>query len=157
MIIAFTGIRDIDPASIDVLARAVEAEFEHDPLELRFGGAIGSDTYALTAAWHARQPGSRTRLVVVVPFRLHDQPRFAASIADKYASEVRELKLSHMSKGAYFERNIALVQGAARVVAFTDGRRSGGTYHCMSVARKNGAELLVVPVRAKSTRPRTPL
>jgi hypothetical protein len=150
MIIAFTGIRDIDPASLDVLARAVEAELAYDPVEMRFGGAIGSDTYALAAAWKHRLPNSPTRLVVIVPFRLHDQPRFAASIADKYASEVRELKLSRMRKSAYFERNVALVRGATRVVAFTDGRRSGGTYHAMSVARKNGAELLIVPVLARS-------
>lgn len=150
MIIAFTGIRDIDPASTDAVRRAVEAEYVHDPLELRFGGAIGADTYALAAASICRPLGVRTKLVVIVPFRLVDQPKAARFVAERHADEVRELRLSRVDKSGYFVRNAALVKGAARVVAFTDGRRSGGTYHTMSLARRAGLDLVVIPVRSKA-------
>jgi len=149
MIIAFTGIRDIDPVSTDAVRRAVEAEYVADPLEMRFGGALGADTYALAAASVCRPFDSRTKLVVIVPFRLTDQPRAAYLVAEKYADEIRELRLSRVDKSGYFVRNAALVKGASRVIAFTDGRRSGGTYHTMSLARRQGAELVVIPVRSK--------
>lgn len=139
MVTAVTGIRDLSTASyadveLVVLEEATLAA------GMRFGGAAGTDTVALAALCEA--PIYKQ---VIVPHRLRDQPREAAQIARRCADETIELKLPK-SRTAPLRRNDELLSEAARLLAFSDGRESGGTFYTIREARALGLDVVVVPV-----------
>jgi len=141
MVIAFTGIRDVDKASeaiIEVAAQSVALT-----QELRFGGARGSDSIALEAVCNAP-----ARKVVYVPNRLADQPKAARRVIERCATHVVELRLGR-HKRTYLQRNDAMIDGADRVIAFTDGRRHGGTFYTMRSAAQSGIPVSAVCVGSK--------
>lgn len=107
--------------------------------------ALGVDTAALATAGALAQGGPR--LVVTVPFSLSDQPVRARQIIEQHADEVRELGLSR-SRAAYLDRNRAMLEGAQRLLAFTDGRNRGGTCHTIGEALRRGLEVDLVEVCA---------
>ncbi len=148
MIVAFTGIREADPREADEIEMAVLDVIAAGATELRFGGALGADTMALEAA--GRQGGIRR--VVYVPFTVADQPKEAREVIARSATVVHELRLPH-GKRAYLQRNRAMLEGAHRVVAFTDGRQTGGTQHTMNVAREMRIPVTVVPVEKFTKNP----
>jgi predicted amidophosphoribosyltransferase len=139
MIVAVSGIRDLSAASIaDVELTAIEEATDVD--EMRFGGASGVDTAALAAICEA--PILKT---VIVPHRLRDQPPDVATVAKSCADRVIELGLPK-SRVAPLRRNDALLDGADRLIAFTDGRETGGTYYTIQEAHERGLDVVVVPV-----------
>lgn len=142
-VVAFTGIRAIEDIMADEVELTVLDEIGSGATELRFGGALGSDTLALEAACE-----QDVRRVVYVPFLLRDQPREAREVAADCADEIIELRLRKGQRGAYFQRNRALIDGADRVVGFWDGRR-GGTEYTLQTAQRLGTPISVVLVRGK--------
>lgn len=151
MIVAFTGIRDVDPRMSDVIDMAVLDEVAAGATELRFGGAIGSDTIALEAACDHGSP----RRVVYVPFRVGQQPWAARRAIEHCADEIVELDLPS-GKRAFLVRNDAMIKGVQRVVAFTDGRTTGGTHYTSSRAERAGIPVSIVPVSTAGTPRRNP-
>lgn len=152
MILGVTGIRnlcwdcypDVELAMRDALAA-------YEPTEIRFGGAIGSDTVALEAIGEAE-----CDLVAVVPFRLADQPRDAQRVMTEFADRIVELELPRAA-ASYLRRNDVLLLGggiveggrADRLLAFTDGRTTGGSAYTVKKARELDIPVDVVLVRGE--------
>lgn len=148
MIVAFTGIREADPGMADEIEMAVLDVIGAGATELRFGGALGADTMALEAAC----PHDVHR-VVFVPFGVADQPKSARDVIRSCADDVLELDLPH-SKSAYLKRNGIMIDGADRVVAFTDGRTTGGTADTIRKALVLDIPVTIVPVESSRRNPK---
>ena len=135
-VIAITGHRDYhDRAG---LFRGL------DNLQARkyyFGGARGADSDALEYIAKT-QPG--TTRTVVVPDRIVNQPAAAQGTTARYATEVIELKNKGMDR--YQIRNRYIVDHSNRVAAFTDGRKSGGTYNTIQYAKSQGVPVDIKPI-----------
>ena len=140
MIIAVTGIRDLDEASVlDVELATLDAAIAST--QMRFGGADGSDTVALESAH------GRTRCEVIVPARVVNQPAQAREAIWACADAVVELKHPSFPRPeAYYARNRRLVDGANRLLAFTDGQKRGGTYWTIRYATSRGVPIDLVHV-----------
>ena len=144
MIVAITGHRDLHDASVPVVERTMAHEAP-TATEIRFGGAIGVDTAALEACCFLRQE-VWPELIVIVPCRVADQPKAARAVIKSCADEVIELDLPREGCSS-LRRNDALLKGADRLVAFTDGRTTGGTWYTIQKARELGIEVEIVEVR----------
>lgn len=142
-----SGIRDLAKSSHHVVELAtLGAASQAD--ELRIGGALGVDTVALEAACD-----TNVRKAVYVPFTVAKQPKAARAAIERCADEIVALKLgSPRNKGAYLQRNYIMLAGAQRLVAFTDGRETGGTAATIRKAKELGVETLVVPVSSSKVR-----
>lgn len=147
LITVVSGIRDIVDESTHDVELALCDELGMGCVELRFGGALGVDSLALGMAAHL---GVRHRRAVYVPFRVSDQPREARAIIKKYATKIYELAFEK-SPWAYLRRNDAMLKGAHRLLAFTDGRETGGTAYTLRMARELGLDITVVPVLSTKT------
>lgn len=145
MIIAVTGIRELDESSIlDVELATLDAA--NAATVMRFGGADGSDTVALEFAH------GRTRCEVIVPARVTNQPAGARAAIRACADAVVELKHPLFPRPeAYYERNRQLVNGADRLLAFTDGQMRGGTYWTIRYAATRNVPIDLVQVRRRIT------
>jgi predicted Rossmann fold nucleotide-binding protein DprA/Smf involved in DNA uptake len=141
-IAAISGIRDLAESSYaDVeLAMLEEAATAR---ELHFGGAIGVDTVALAAVCGVAIPR-----VVYVPFDVDSQPRGAAEVIRRCATAIHELRL-RQGVNPYMQRNIAMCATATRLLAFTDGRQSGGTWNTIQYAKRRGLDVTIVQVIAR--------
>lgn len=144
VITVVSGIRELDPGSIPDVELALAEELAQPGLtEVRLGGALGVDTVALAAACFGPP---HVRVVVVVPFTLDKQPALARQQVQACRTVgVLELRLP-AGKSAYLRRNDKMLEGAQRLLAFTDGRTSGGTAYTIDRARRLGLEVDVVPV-----------
>jgi hypothetical protein len=151
VIVAISGIRDLAAASIPVVEDAVRRAAS-GVTAMRFGGALGVDTVALAAV--GMMPVHKT---VIVPYRLVDQPRAAATVVRRCADSIIELHLPR-SRAAYLRRNDALLDGADRLdrahrlLAFTDGRETGGTCYTIHAAKNRNIEVVVVVVLGQVVR-----
>lgn len=148
MIVAVSGIRDLAHESHADVERGIGYLIDVD--EIRFGGAQGVDTVALAAAIELVDAHSR----VIVPGRLVDQPLESQRVARR-ASEVVEMGM-RLDRQAYLRRNDALLEGADLLVAFTNGRISGGTAYTMRRAREAKIAVVTVPVLSKAGAAREP-
>jgi hypothetical protein len=148
---AITGIRDLSSASEPDVWNAIADEIHSGVACMRFGGAEGTDTLALEAACHFRGQ-RRLSLDVYVPALLGDQSRKAVRVIRKCADEVYELDGEPDSKRSFLRRNDAMIEGADRLLAFTDGRDTGGTSYTIEQALENELEVVVVPVRSSGRR-----
>ena len=146
MITVVTGIRDLSPESYPDVEMAVVEEVA-DASEVRFGGAIGSDTVALAAACDA---DPFVMLRAFVPWTLADQPSRAREVLQLCARDIVELRLPR-KRWAPIRRNERMLAGADRVLAFTDGRTKGGTASTIRKARTAGLEVVEIPVRSLSS------
>lgn len=100
------------------------------------GGARGIDSDALEYLSRTK-PG--VRLNVICPNRVRNQPAAARAAIDRYATNVIELK--NAGPARYQIRNKYIVDHSDRMVAFYDGRGSGGTYNTINYARAQGRPL----------------
>lgn len=115
-----------------------------DKLQARqyyFGGARGADSDALEYIAKTQPVSSRT---VVVPNTLAAQPVSTQGTTSRYATEVIELKNTGTDR--YQIRNRYIVDHSNRVAAFTDGRKSGGTYNTIQYAESKGVPVDIQPL-----------
>lgn len=98
-----------------------------------FGGARGADTDALE---YVSRTQPATERIVVVPNRLEDQPIAAQAVIRQNATKV--IELGNHGPDRYQIRNQYMVDHADRVVAFTDGRKTGGTFNTVQYANAQG-------------------
>ncbi|HET6496423.1 MAG TPA: hypothetical protein VFH61_13780 [Thermoleophilia bacterium] len=152
-VVACSGIREVDRRRGAPLVELTVAEVLPRAEAMLFGGALGSDTMALRAAHALRRPRG-PRLIVVLPSRLRDQPREAQAAVEECADEIVELGLKPGATPSYMRRNDALVERADVLLAFTDGRSSGGTAYTISKAKREGIETIVVAVPSVRPNPR---
>jgi len=162
-VVVITGIRELAVASHDLVRERVQRACGDTTLMI-FGGAIGVDTVALHAAGTFKPAGgSRPQLVAIVPFTRRDQPMEARVTLDHFAHVIRELGLPQ-GREAYLQRNDVMLERAEAVnharkddqhsllLAFTDGRTTGGTAYTIREAKKLGIRTEVVTVKSEKRR-----
>lgn len=154
--IAITGHRPRDLVDSDgrplPLAATVETFFAraaaraaaggYDSVEVITGGALGVDQALAEAVGPHRQlSGIAFRSIIVLPFapavlgaswRPEERARLERLVAA--ADEVRGPLSEVYQTWALHARNAAMVDGSDMVVAFWSGKRSGGTYACLTYA-----------------------
>jgi uncharacterized phage-like protein YoqJ len=140
LVVAITGIRDIDPSMTDLVTRTLVEMVAAGATEFVFGGALGLDTMALEAACELA-----VRRFVIVPFSILEQPRTARIAIETCADHVVEL-CRPMNPRAWIERNVAMLAAADHVLAFTDGRTTGGTAFMIEKAKERNLPLSVITV-----------
>lgn len=101
-----------------------------------FGGARGADTDALEYITKTQPLSTR---VVVVPNQVIDQPRIAQAGIKRDATQIIELR--NTGPGRYQFRNQYMVDRSQEVVAFTDGRSTGGTANTIRYAESKGVKV----------------
>jgi hypothetical protein len=140
MITVVSGIRDLARSSHHTVEHVVHEELQRRDLAvLRFGGALGVDTVALLAAAEARPS---VALEVFVPWTISSQPVASREAIQRSGARVVELRLADRTKAAFLRRNDSMLNGADRLLAFTDGRTTGGTHYTIC-----GANLRRLDVR----------
>lgn len=146
MKIAISGKRDICENARGVIEKTLREILtsRSDVEAIIFGGARGTDTFALECAYKIRGDLKVPELIVIVPFKINKQPREAREAIERYADRVIELD-QPFSKGGYFKRNEEMVKMADLLIAFWD-RKDGGTWNTIKTARKSGKEIKIVEV-----------
>lgn len=144
MIVAIAGIRDLHPGSVPDVQLAVASEFAYGARELRFGDAAGVDMCALEGACLAGFP--RARLKVYVVGSAEKLAKRRRDLVEQCATHVVELGLRPGQKWAYDKQAKSMLNKADKLLAFTDGRHSGGTWSIIQLARSMGVPVDVVPV-----------
>lgn len=148
MIITITGHRKISfdaKIKIDETMQYLLSHCEVD--KIFFGGAKGTDTYALECALKHRQ-NKNCQLIVIVPDVLEKQPFETQSISQQ-ADEIIELYNEITPKNRYLSyklRNEYMIDNCHIVVAFFDGNYKSGTGHAISYAKQTNKETMIVTI-----------
>lgn len=142
-VMAVCGIRALHPDSEPEVELAVAQEIGDGATELRFGDAAGTDQVALGAACIVGAADVTLRAFVVG--NAGSVPRSRRPLIESCA-DVVYLGLRPGAKWAYERQAEALLDGADRLLAFTDGRTHGGTWDAIQKARRAGIEVEVVQV-----------
>lgn len=140
--IAVSGIRDLAPASAHVVELAVCELIAAGVQRFVFGGARGTDTVALAVA---AAVASDLERLVIVPGLLREQPAETRSVTRHCATEVCEMGLSLRDPYSYQRRNLAMLDEANVLVAFSAGSH-GGTANTIRAARHRGIPIIEVAV-----------
>jgi len=122
--VAFTGNRDYsDRAALYRGLDKIHAD------KWYFGGARGADSDALE---YISRSQPNTVRVVVVPNTVKAQPISVQPGIRRNATEIIELR--NTGRDRFQIRNKFMVDRADQVFAFTDGRKSGGTFNTVQYA-----------------------
>lgn len=143
MIVVISGIRDLHPESYPTVRRGIELALASRPREMRFGGAIGADTVALSEAFaQKRRLWLLTELVLYCVGTRAELPLRVRKDSVIMADRIVELHRDVSCVDSYHARNRDMLRGADRLVAFIDSRTTGGTYNSILWAAKNGIEVV---------------
>ncbi len=146
-IVAVSGIRDVAPGDDAVIDFAVgDLLAAGRTQEMRFGGARGTDTIALSAACAFPV---QVRRVVIVPATAAAQPHEARDVIARCAHAVEELHLDLHYPSSYHTRNLRLIDGAGILLAFWDGV-PGGTSFTIRAAQNAGLQVEVVQLSGRA-------
>ncbi len=153
--IVVTGHRCLGPEDTIRIRMSMKVLVEKPHVsKIYFGGAKGADYEALLAALEFRTRQS-PELIVVVPNRLEHQPR-GCQIVAKRADRIVELRQTITEEDnfeAYRVRNKYMVDQARQdslasmVLAYWNGDKNSGTYHCLNYARSHDMHIQVLKIR----------
>ena len=145
--IALTGHRapGLQPGASDAIRHAIgQLVIQHPGALWLAGGATGADMIATSELLDG---GQQVRLIL---------PFVPAIQARQWSLDQRRVLLDHVARAsgvevvaehysvaAYHERNRRLVQQADLLVAFYDGRRTGGTYQTIQQAASRHLPVMV--------------
>lgn len=133
--VVISGIRDLADSSVSDVEEVIRSLLKADPAVVIVGGARGVDTVALRTA-AAIAPG---KILVVVPGRVRDQPAQARGVIERSGAHgIAEMNLDPRHPGSYHARNRRMLSEADVLLAFTDGRKTGGTGSTIQEALKRG-------------------
>ena len=149
-IVVVSGLRDVAPVSVPDIELTMAEVLREGPAEIRFGGGRGSDTIALRASGEVRH--RPTQLVVYAPCRAADLPAEARGPVSIYADQVVACRGRPSDPRSYLARNERMLEGAGQLVAFTDGRKTGGTAFTIRAAMRRGVPIRIVPVESAASR-----
>ncbi len=115
---------------------------KNHPIEFNAGGCIGADMWAIEKA---RQIGIPYNLYLPFPGYLQTS-RWSPEDARMYNAHVLQAKSiwtarQNYAASAYFVRDQKIVDNSHFVVAFWEGRRSGGTYNTIKYALNKGKQV----------------
>lgn len=147
MKITYTGHRYLHDYDLDTInARVMQDMKDPDLDEMFFGGAIGSDSYALRFAYLARGGLRKTPVLTVVCPNTKDQlPQVARAWAVKYADRFIELgnEITPNDRWrAFLMRDYFMVdqiRDVGQLNAFWSGRKPSGTWRTIEYAIQTGA------------------
>ena len=143
-ICCFTGHRDMKTpsasATVDRLKRILTYLVEHHGVdEFRAGGAVGFDSVAALEVINLKSKYPHVKLHLMLPCK--DQTRYFRVMQTQIYDFVMNNadRITYVSeeyhKGAMFERNRALVNGADFCISFLT-KETGGTAYTVNEARK---------------------
>lgn len=142
---AFTGHRDYRGEAPEALRQAVRTLCEAGVETFLCGMAVGFDLAAAEAVAALRSEYAAVRLVAVLPFAEqsarfspHEQARYDRMLA---AADSRLLLSERYEPACYRRRNDYLVDHAAHLIAWYDGR-SGGTQYTFRRAMHAGLRIV---------------
>lgn len=147
MIVTVTGHRRFDKLDLPIIQTAVREHLLGADV-VYMGGASGIDVTVL-AILDALREGRTPRTITVVPCTLAEQPKDVRALLT-CSDELVELSVPITARDgyqAYHVRNRYMIDRSTHVLAFHDGRESGGTWSAMHYARKQGKTLIVVGLR----------
>ncbi len=143
--VAFTGHRTYNAVADDELRALVRYLYEQGMTRFLCGMAWGFDLAAGRAVAELKREKADVELVAVEPFaefrelfRAEDVAQYDAVIE---AADERVV-VGENDKMAYMRRNDFLVDNAAVIVAWWDGRSRGGTAYTVKRARKQRLEVV---------------
>lgn len=143
--IAITARRDLTPQLAAKIRTTMYELVQGGAKALVFGGARGGDTIALIAAYEAKVAlNSNVTLLVIVPGTVDEQPPEARLAIRQCASAVIEMRQNLSHYASRQNRNLRQLAKSDFLVAFWDGKRSGGTWNCIAAAET--AEMEVVKI-----------
>ncbi len=144
--VAFTGHRTYRNGAGDSLLRTLESLYERGFRVFLSGMAIGFDLAAAEAVLSLRSRHPDVQLIAAIPFR-GQEADFSPSERERYvrvlaAADDMEILAPAYHRGCYSVRNRFLVDHAGVVVAWYNGRASGGTHQTVELARQRRRELI---------------
>jgi len=146
-VLTISGIRDIATADVAIIEMEMASLLSRPRAEIRFGGARGTDTVALHAACCMNV--QHTRLAVVVPSTVDQQPREAREVIRCCATTVQEMGLSPRDPRSYHARNLRMLEGSGGLLAFWDGG-PGGTAFTIQAADRMKLPIEVVRLTGRT-------
>lgn len=147
---AFTGHRDYRGDASDALRRTVRALYDEGVRDFLCGMAVGFDLAAAEAVVSLRAESPGMRLVAVLPFA-GQSDRFSAEQEARHArltaaADACIRLAADYGRGCYHRRNDFLVEHAAVLVAWYDGRKGGTRYTFRQALRKGLRIVNLAPV-----------
>ncbi len=132
--VAFSGHRKLkggEQELVGILQMVIHSLYHTGHRFFYTGGAVGFDMAAALAVLDFRRTHPDAVLVVVVPFREQNR-RYGIQDKEKYgkilAEADRVLVLSESYyKNCYLERNDFMLENSSTLVAYWDGKTTGGT------------------------------
>lgn len=148
--VTVTGTRTLDgPISgLDSVFEDYLRPFTGPDAHFFVGGAIGIDTAALE--WLA--DGTESRITVVVPCTISDQPDDAGEAITRWRGRDRlarvvELGAATLGTVAYHARNRWMVDRSTLTIGFPRGTtRASGTWYTLNYAAEQGKPRMIVPL-----------
>lgn len=144
--VTITGTRSVAYDPTNLFAEYI-SPFAAPGTHFYVGGAAGIDTLALD--WLAT---TESRLSVVVPCTVDDQPATASATIHRWASAGRlhsivELTAPSLCTDAYHARNRWMVDRSGFVIGFPHGDdQRSGTWYTLNYATDQGKPRLIVPI-----------
>ena len=159
MIVGISGAREISDQDIKTIHDEMN-KLVTDPLvsEIIFGGARGTDTWALLSAYDIKKTLSlnRPKLTVIVPNLVSNQPKAAQKAINVCADNVIRLQQEitrYNGWKALFDRNIAMINKSDMMVCFpVKSNPTGGTRRTMWESQKRKVKVMVVELEGKEAK-----
>ena len=157
MILGGTGHRPTDneyilpnPTYIYLSQQIEKHILELKPDKIISGMAIGYDIYLANIAIKLGIP-----LIAAVPFKGQER-RWSATDQKRYFNILSKADEIHYSGSTEFSsftqlfylRNQYIVDNSDIILAYWDGRKTGGTYNCIEYARENSKDIRIIPPRS---------
>ena len=143
--VAFTGHRTYDGVADDELRQIVRYLYERGMNRFLCGMAWGFDLAAGRIVTELKREGADVELVAVEPFA-EFRAMFSGDDIALYDEVLRaadeRVVVAENDKMAYMRRNDYLVDNAAVVVAWWDGKPRSGTAYTVKRARKKRLEIV---------------
>lgn len=149
-----TGHRDIPAGQVAYVKEALRREVELAVAEgyRRFisGFAEGVDQYFAEAVLEAAELDYSVILEAAIPYRKRqygllnreDTRRMLLSCVNSVISEA-------YAPNVFYLRNLYMVKESSRIIAVYDGRRKGGTYGTMRLAKAAGRAVRLIPIQPR--------
>lgn len=146
----FTGHRAIEPSETKAVAERLRATIsgliERGYTQFVAGGALGFDTLAAITVLSLRRENPSIKLHLALPCPEQakrwtaEQKRLYDAILDEADSS--EYVCEHYTRWCMAQRNRRMIELSSVVVAYYDGKGSGGTAMTVGFAEKKGMEII---------------
>ena len=159
MICCFTGHRyfpwkdDIGHPQHKVLMskleRVIDFALARGATHFICGNAVGVDTWAAELVLKKKRTNPQIFLEIALPFAGHNANELACQKVQQKADLVHVVGTAKNRRSAFFERNRYMVDHSDLLIAvYCKSHARGGTVATMEYAKKQGIEVIEIPVEA---------